>query len=153
VDSLAASDQPAKQIVWNVLPTIGNQSVSGDFAPHPKTLCQTNERTLSVPPQNGVTLVDHDFFCEHYLHNENIIDESTNRIRGSDWPPMQRVALLWYWAQTNTRDVLWYSELGFQGLVYNAESLDRWARVALDRIAGCDPKDDGLTGGIELPHF
>ncbi len=64
-----------------------------------------------------------------------------------------QIRLLWHWSLRGKQDLLWCTELSFDGVISDARSLNQWLRVCLRLGKVIEGQNNRLLQGIELPKL
>ncbi len=65
----------------------------------------------------------------------------------------EQIRLLWHWSLHGKQDLLWCTELSFDGVISDPRSLKQWLRVCLRHGKVLEGQSNRLLQGIELPKL
>jgi len=95
----------------------------------------------------GVVIVDRDIYFDQI--GGRLFDPRISSCT-EDRSPCQ-IRLLWSWSLRGKRDLLWCTELNFDGVIHDIQSLQQWTRACLKHAKVLVEKEDSLISGIRLP--
>ncbi len=108
-----------------------------------------NDRALlGLLSRPGVTLVDRDGLIKRTLEarrTDAVIEALHHRSR-------DQIRLLWHWSLRGKQDLFWCTEMSFDGVISDAQSLSQWLRVCV-RLGKTNAGNNGILDGIELPRI
>ena len=97
----------------------------------------------------GVLMVDCDGLMQRVRedrHRDAVVEaihqRSNNQIR-----------LLWHWSLRGKQDLLWCTEMFFEGVVFDSQSLQQWLRACIRHGNANASQNNTLLSGIQLPKF
>ena len=64
-----------------------------------------------------------------------------------------QIRLVWHWSLHGKQDLLWCTELSFDGVISDPRSLNQWLRVCLRHGKTIEGQSNRLLKGIELPKL
>ena len=65
----------------------------------------------------------------------------------------EQIRLLWSWSWHGNQDTAWCTEFGFDGVIHDIESMDRWSRICVRSGQVHESQTNPLLAGIRLPKF
>jgi hypothetical protein len=104
---------------------------------------------LAAMCRPGVLIVDCEGLSKRVLA-DRVRDAVLNAVhhRTND-----QIRLVWHWSLHGKQDLLWCTELSFDGVISDARSLTQWLRVCLRRGKVVEGQSNRLLQGIELPKL
>lgn len=97
----------------------------------------------------GVLLVDSDGLSKRVMaarDRDAVLNAVYHRTKN-------QIRLLWHWSLHGKQDLLWCTELSFDGVISDARSLNQWLRVCLRNGKVIEGQSNRLLQGIELPKL
>lgn len=64
-----------------------------------------------------------------------------------------QIRLLWNWSDRGENDLMWCTELSFDGVVSDLASMTRWLRICLERGNVTQGQPNGLLRELQLPYL
>lgn len=64
-----------------------------------------------------------------------------------------QIRLLWHWSLRGKQDLLWCTEMSFEGVVCDSQSLQQWLRACIRHGNANASQNNTLLSGIQLPKF
>ena len=64
-----------------------------------------------------------------------------------------QIRLLWNWCQRGKEDLMWCTELSFDGVIYDLASMYRWVRICLKRGRIIESQNHSLLRDLQLPKI
>ncbi len=107
-----------------------------------------DQALLELLSQPGVIVVDRDGLMERTLEargTDAVIEALHHRSRG-------QIRLLWHWSLRGKQDLFWCTEMSFEGVVSDPQSMMQWLRVCV-RLGKTKEGINGLLNGIEFPRI
>ncbi len=102
---------------------------------------------LEAMLRSGVLIVDCDGLLERVMagrDKDTVLNAIHNRSQ-------KQIRLLWHWSLRGKQDLLWCTELSFDGVISDVRSLNQWLRVCLRQGKAIEVQSNSLLQGIELP--
>lgn len=104
---------------------------------------------LAAMRRTGVLIVDGDGLLQRVTVNRDR-DAVVNAMHQRS---TEQIRLLWHWSLQGKQDLLWCTEMSFDGVISDARSLNQWLRVCLRHGREIEGQIHTLLQGIELPNL
>lgn len=122
----------------------------GEIAWHIESWRESSDQVLlEMMYRPGVLMVDCDGLMQRVRedrHRDAVVEaihqQSNNQIR-----------LLWHWSLRGKQDLLWCTEMFFEGVVCDSQSLQQWLRACIRHGNANTIQNNTLLTGIQLPKF
>jgi len=131
-----------REFAWHVL---SNQRSTGEGTQSQVADSQLSDWMVRL----GIVVVD----------RKTALDQSKNGCVGDRWfgsshhRSIHQIRLLWHWSLRGKQDLLWCTEKGFDGIIYNPESLRQWVRVCIRNGKANAVQNNWFLKCIELPKL
>ena len=128
--------------------TEGQVEKAMEFRWHQVSMLSTNEANLlEMVRRPGVLIVDRDALLKRVFENrgnEQLMDAMHRRCR-------DQIRLLWHWSLRGKQDLLWCTEMAFDGVISDPRSLVLWSDVCMRKGKVIEGQSNLLLSGIHLP--
>ena len=109
----------------------------------------SDQALLDIMSRPGVLVVDFDGLAERVREDRQrdaVLDAIHHRSNC-------QIRLLWHWSLRGKKDLLWCTEMSFDGVIYQGQSLHQWLRACLRHGKGSKCQSNTLLSGIQLPNL
>ena len=104
---------------------------------------------LDAMRRPGVLIVDCDGLSERVLADR----DADMVLNAMHLRSKEQIRLLWHWSLVGKQDLLWCTEMSFDGVISDARSLSQWLRVCMRHGKALEGQSNPLLQGIELPKL
>ena len=131
-------------------------------APDPKMQCErevswhieswrdsSDQALLEMIRRPGVLVVDFDGLVKR-VREDRQRDTQLDAIHHRS---NCQIRLLWHWSLQGKKDLLWCTEMSFDGVIYEGQTLHQWLRACLRQGTGRKFQSSSLLTGIQLPNL
>jgi hypothetical protein len=108
-----------------------------------------NHLHLEIFDRTSVVIIGKDTLSKQFEidgGNELVNDRYNRRANA-------QIRLLWNWCQRGREDLMWCTELSFDGVIYDLASMYRWGRVCLKRARVIQSQNHLLLRDLQLPRI
>ena len=122
----------------------------GEIAWHIESWRDSSDQAmLEMMCRPGVLMVDCDGLMQR-IREDRVRDPVVEAIHQRSH---NQIRLLWHWSLRGKQDLLWCTEMSFEGVVCDSQSLQQWLRACM-RHGKCNASQNNmLLSGIQLPKL
>lgn len=109
----------------------------------------SDQALLDMMRRPGVLVIDYDELAKRLREGRKrdaVLDAIQHRSNC-------QIRLLWHWSLRGRKDLLWCTEMSFDGVIYEGQSLHQWLRACLRHGKGRKFQNNAILSGIQLPSL